>query len=254
MTWSGNGRGLLGASAKNLTRIYTTNNKNNSRKALSVSAATQRAFLSSTSAVAPHKTTRTPRQHHSSSSSSSSSPPCTICYGPGVLERTARPITAPPRTRAFCAHSSEQSSGENGTFDVHVTHVDARKGVGETEAPGQGSDVGGHGAGVKDSGMEEGGGARSDEPVEVRFLDVPGSEETRAEKMTIVFTCTVGWIVWSWLGVLFLLLYGYLSVSCLVRCLLCAVLLYCTVLSSVVTGTLYLTVWGGFDREPRFGT
>ena len=29
------------------------------------------------------------------------------------------------------------------------------------------------------------------EPQTVRFLDVPGSEQTREEKMTIVFTCTV---------------------------------------------------------------
>lgn len=35
-------------------------------------------------------------------------------------------------------------------------------------------------------------GGEEGKPVEVRFLDVPGSEETRAEKMTIVFTCTVG--------------------------------------------------------------
>lgn len=63
------------------------------------------------------------------------------------------------------------------------------------------------------SAMKEG-----DKPVEVRFLDVPGSEETRAEKMTVVFTCTVGirfYIFFSFLsGCLFIAFVSVLSVSC----------------------------------------
>lgn len=53
---------------------------------------------------------------------------------------------------------------------------------------GEGS-IGGGGEATDGSGAVKGG--EEGKPVEVRFLDVPGSEETRAEKMTIVFTCTV---------------------------------------------------------------
>lgn len=39
--------------------------------------------------------------------------------------------------------------------------------------------------------LGEGVAKENGEPTTVRFLDVPGSEETREEKMTAVFTCTV---------------------------------------------------------------
>lgn len=188
MVWRGKGKGMLGAPTKILTRICNTNS--NPRKVLSVSAATQKALLSSTSAAfAPHQTFRMSRQHYISSSSSHCS--CSICYRTNVIKRTARPTTVPPWTRAFCARSSEQSSAENVPLDVHVTHVDARQRV-ATEAAGEEGGIGAHRAAVEDRSTEEEARLNSDTPVEVRFLDVPGSEETRAEKMTIVFTCTVG--------------------------------------------------------------
>lgn len=41
--------------------------------------------------------------------------------------------------------------------------------------------------------LGEGMAKENGEPTTVRFMDVPGSEETREEKMTAVFTCTVRW-------------------------------------------------------------
>lgn len=81
-------------------------------------------------------------------------------------------------------HSSERPKvDKNAPLDVHVTHVDAGK---DTTIDGDrvASSKEDNALGSEDT-------PTTDEPVQVRFLDVPGSEETRAEKMTIVFTCTV---------------------------------------------------------------
>lgn len=89
----------------------------------------------------------------------------------------------------------EPASAGKAPLDVHVTHVDASSNKASAEAD--------EGEPASDSSRstvpEEGGetiGKRvgnEQEPVTVRFLDVPGSEETREEKMTVVFTCTVSW-------------------------------------------------------------
>lgn len=87
----------------------------------------------------------------------------------------------------------EPASTDKAPFDVHVTHVDAssdkasaQADVGEPARDSSRSTVPGEGGKMVDKrdGNEQ-------EPVTVRFLDVPGSEETREEKMTVVFTCTV---------------------------------------------------------------
>lgn len=71
---------------------------------------------------------------------------------------------------------------------MHVTHVDAS----EEQAKGDVAGAGHASEGAGKVGGAEDVGAGDDKPVEVRFLDVPGSEQTREEKMTIIFTCTVG--------------------------------------------------------------
>ncbi|CAM9967322.1 unnamed protein product [Scytosiphon promiscuus] len=102
-----------------------------------------------------------------------------------------------PRTRghhlrhAFCTSSnsnSNSSSSAAGKLDIHVTHVDASAAAAAGEEEGDGREMMPEedrqpiGAGSAGEGSEEN---------VVRFLDVPGSEQTREEKMTIVFTCTV---------------------------------------------------------------
>lgn len=87
----------------------------------------------------------------------------------------------------------EPASTDKAPLDVHVTHVDASSDKASAEAdvsePASDSsrstvpEEGGKIIGKKDDNKQE--------PVTVRFLDVPGSEETREEKMTVVFTCTV---------------------------------------------------------------
>ncbi|CAM9393448.1 unnamed protein product [Ectocarpus fasciculatus] len=85
----------------------------------------------------------------------------------------------------FCTNSS--SSNTTGKLDVHVTHVDAaaagNKAKDDREMMPEEDRVP-VGAGSTAEGSEE-------KPNVVRFLDVPGSEQTREEKMTVVFTCTV---------------------------------------------------------------
>ncbi|CAM9221029.1 unnamed protein product [Pylaiella littoralis] len=84
--------------------------------------------------------------------------------------------------------SSSSSSGASGKLgDIHVTHVEAAAGGrddGDAREmmPEEDRQPVGAGSATQGSG---------DEPNTVRFLDVPGSEQTREEKMTIVFTCTV---------------------------------------------------------------
>lgn len=101
-----------------------------------------------------------------------------------VGARPPREALVPLLRRNLCSRSRGKSKGsENGAMDIRVTHVEA------------GEDPGSEGDTMK-SAAEDGvagsdGAPASEEPVQVRFLDVPGSEETRAEKMTIVFTCTV---------------------------------------------------------------
>eukprot|EP00903_Cladosiphon_okamuranus_P007151 g6944.t1 len=84
-----------------------------------------------------------------------------------------------------------------GKLEVEVTHVDAATAKGGDAAAAD-DGGGGNWGGVDGPKMmpEEdrqpiGAGSPAGEENVVRFMDVPGSEQTREEKMTIVFTCTV---------------------------------------------------------------
>lgn len=89
---------------------------------------------------------------------------------------------------AMCRMLSSHSGGkpqtdEDTSLEVHVTHFDPARDA----APGDDSAR----SVTEDGAVDSGDKPTAEEPVQVRFLDVPGSEETRAEKMTIVFTCKV---------------------------------------------------------------
>lgn len=75
----------------------------------------------------------------------------------------------------------DATANEVGSGDSKDGGVDDRAMMPEEDRVPLGAGAGVGGAAV-DSGAE---------PPTVRFLDVPGSEQTREEKMTIVFTCTV---------------------------------------------------------------
>ncbi|CAB1098665.1 unnamed protein product [Ectocarpus sp. CCAP 1310/34] len=127
------------------------------------------------------------------SSWSSSIPPLVAARPSSLLSTTTTPRGQRRHAQqqpAFCTNSSSSSgSGSStGKLDVHVTHVDAaaaadNKAEDEREMMPEEDRVP-VGAGSTAQGSE-------DKPNVVRFLDVPGSEQTREEKMTIVFTCTV---------------------------------------------------------------
>lgn len=76
-----------------------------------------------------------------------------------------------------------RKADEDTPLEVHVTHFDPT----QDAAPGDDSAR----SVTEDGAVDSGDKPTAEEPVQVRFLDVPGSEETRAEKMTIVFTCKV---------------------------------------------------------------
>ncbi|CAN0186685.1 unnamed protein product [Ectocarpus sp. 8 AP-2014] len=130
------------------------------------------------------------------SSSWSSSIPSLVAARPSSLLSTTTTTARGQRRHAqqqpaFCTNSSSSSSSSGsstGKLDVHVTHVDAaaaaaNKAEDDREMMPEEDRVP-VGAGSTAQGSE-------DKPNVVRFLDVPGSEQTREEKMTIVFTCTV---------------------------------------------------------------
>lgn len=121
---------------------------------------------------------------------------CNCCVHPMAgNSATLSSSFAPGRRRPFCTRSEGGGFNEDASEpDVHVTHVDAQSSKAEGLQEGSGGDRmlpeedrKPLGAGVGGTGETDDGG----EPATVRFLDVPGSEETREEKMTIVFTCTV---------------------------------------------------------------
>ena len=135
---------------------------------------------------------------------------------PTTALRTAAPSWLPstlPSHRRPLSTRSEDNEGNNfsrtttsttttteNTLNIHVTHVDATANKARPKDSEDGGDVdrammpeedrvplgAGAGAGAGDAAVDTGA-----EPPTVRFLDVPGSEQTREEKMTIVFTCTV---------------------------------------------------------------
>ncbi|CAN0392983.1 unnamed protein product, partial [Ectocarpus sp. 13 AM-2016] len=124
---------------------------------------------------------------------SSSIPPLVAARPSSLLSATTTPRGQRRHAQqqpAFCTNSSSSSGSGSGTgkLDVHVTHVDAaaaanNKAEDDREMIPEEDRVP-VGAGSTAQGSE-------DKPNVVRFLDVPGSEQTREEKMTIVFTCTV---------------------------------------------------------------
>lgn len=123
-------------------------------------------------------------------------PPAVCALPPSATERAHgrhhrhhhhhhRPLQQP-----FCTSSNSSgggvSSGKLG--DIKVTHVDAAAGGGSDDDDGREMMPEEDRQPVGAASAAQGSGG---EPDTVRFLDVPGSEQTREEKMTIVFTCTV---------------------------------------------------------------
>lgn len=126
---------------------------------------------------------------------------CRVISRPSGL----RPVTG---RRPLCSRSNEEvegngnakdnSSSSTSNFDIHVTHVDAASAKAERE---EGDGVSGSGGermmpeeDRKPLGTPTAAAAKEgsgQDPTTIRFMDVPGSEETREEKMTAVFTCTV---------------------------------------------------------------
>lgn len=117
---------------------------------------------------------------------------------------TAAASGQPPslhRRRSFCSNAGGDpsklgSSSSGSPLEVHITHVDAHSkqepGLDASEANPRmipEEDRKPIGAAVGPNAADTG------EPTTVRFLDVPGSEETREEKMTVVFTCMVSFRV-----------------------------------------------------------
>ncbi|CAM9290937.1 unnamed protein product, partial [Ascophyllum nodosum] len=116
---------------------------------------------------------------------------------------TSRPVVTArllQLRRSLCVHSggddrkpidSGSTNGGETPLDVQVTHVDASPGKGAREAGADDTSDAKKSTTLDENRKQLGDEVESNqEPLTVRFLDVPGSEETRAEKMTIVFTCT----------------------------------------------------------------